>query len=72
MKGIYKFFYVDNHIIEGIFVENSNMIYSMLGKYVDGKYIDVGVLTLITEDPEAVRIFELYNLETGYNPVNYI
>lgn len=84
MKGIYNLF-LDFHFgtIEGIFVEETDKITSILGKSINfgdvlGKHsevigeIEVGDISLVTEDPQAVAIFERYNMETGYNPFYYL
>lgn len=83
-KGIYKFFVDFNFgILEGIFVETSDNVKSIFGKKVHfgevlGKHsdifgtIDIGDVNLVTEDENAVKLFELYQMETGYNPFYYL
>ena len=84
MKGIYKLFLDFGYgTIEGIFVEERDKVASIMGKTIDfgdvlGKHsevigeIDVGDISLVTEDTQAVAIFERYNMETGYNPFYYL
>lgn len=85
MIGIYKFFY--NHekygLLEGIFTEHSDNVEKILGKHVifDGEFcqfnkliveIDIGTITLISNDRDIVAIFERYNMNTGFNPFLFL
>lgn len=85
MRGIYKFFWDCGRsgVLEGIFVEEYSNVNSLLGKTVYfgevlGKHseifgrICVGDINLITEEEDAVKMFERYNLDTGYNPFYYL
>lgn len=85
MRGIYKFFWDCGRtgVIEGIFTEDSENVSSILGKdiyfgEVLGKHseisgtIDLGDINLITNDKNAVEMFDKYQLETGYNPFVYL
>lgn len=85
MRGIYKFFWDCGRmgVIEGVFTEESENVSSIVGKTVYfgevlGKHSDidgeiaVGDINLITNDKNAVEMFERYQLETGYNPFVYL
>jgi len=85
MRGIYKFFYDCGRegILEGIFTEESQNVSSIYGKTINfgevlGKHsdiiceLDIGDINLITNDKNAVEMFERYQLETGYNPFVYL
>lgn len=86
MKGIYRMkieFRAGN--LSGIFVANRQSVQAWLsvgcelyfgevlgkGSNVGGK-IGEGDIKLITEDSHAVEIFEKHNLQTGYNPFDYL
>ena len=84
MKGIYKFYWDYGRMgeIEGIFVETQANVHLIEGKDVNfgevlGKHsevydkIDIGDITLVTDDQDAVAMFERYNMNTGYNPFHY-
>lgn len=80
MKGIYKFYAntKNGSKLEGIFTERSCAVDLILGKvitlappfnnYVETLYLDVGTITLCTDDPDVVSIFQRYNMDTGFNP----
>lgn len=85
MRAIYKFFYDCGRegILEGIFTEESENVSSIYGETINfgevlGKHsdiiceIDIGDINLITNDKNAVEMFEKYQLETGYNPFVYL
>lgn len=56
-------------------IESGKEIYfgEVLGKHseISGP-IEKEDVTLVTDDPSAIEIFEKYDMETGYNPFNYI
>jgi hypothetical protein len=84
-KAIYRM-YLDfgrSGFLEGTFSAEKEDASSLTGKgiyfgEVLGKHSDVyrtvedGDITLITDDPEAVEIFERFNLGSGYNPFDYL
>ena len=86
-KAIYKLHFDCRRmgVLLGIFVadkdEMNELIKSgkeiyfgeVLGKHseISGP-IEEGDLTLVTDDPAIVEIFVKYDMETGYNPFNYI
>lgn len=83
-KGVYKF-HVDmgrQGELEGIFVAEASEIEEIIGKDVYfgevlGKHSDVGgeieedEITLITDDPVVVEVFEKHKLRSGINPLGY-
>jgi len=83
MKGIYRFNFDcgrDGNLL-GIFVSTPDDLEKRYGRELDfgyalGKYSEIyGELeprhvTLVTDDPKAVAIFEKYKLETGRTPFN--
>lgn len=84
MKGVYKFYwdYSRNGEVSGIFVAEDYKIKEIIGKEIYfgeilGKHsevsntIDEEDITLISQDPEFVRIFEENNGSVGYNPLEY-
>ena len=85
MKGIYKFNFRIKRMgtLSGIFVALKDDVQWLNGQAsyfgeVLGKHSEVfGTLegdeiSLVTEDPIAVEMFEKYNMETGYNPFDYV
>jgi hypothetical protein len=85
MKGIYRFVWDCGRMgyMSGIFIAESRSIETLIGKDVDfgealGKHseiegtIEEGDVLLVTDDVEAVSMFEKYKLTTGYNPLEYI
>lgn len=85
MIGIYRFS-VDlgrSGELEGIFVEDPKNIDKIIGTTIHfgeilGKHSDVSfeieddMFTLVTDDGDAVDMFQRYNLETGIDPFRYI
>lgn len=84
MKGIYRF-YVDCGYgqLEGIFIATDGEIKQIIGQIHDfgdilGKHsqviikFDKDMFEFVTDDQEAVEIFEKYCMETGYNPTRIL
>lgn len=84
MKGVYKFYwdYGRNGEVSGIFVAEDYKIKEIIGKEIYfgeilGKHsevsntIDEEDITLISQDPEFVRVFEESGGSVGYNPLEY-
>lgn len=85
MKGIYKFSWNCGRQgdVEGCFVATEESVKEATGKDVYfgeilGKHSDVygtleeSEIKLITTDPSAVALFEKYDLNSGYNPLEYL
>lgn len=85
MEGLYKFYEDCGRMgyLEGIFVEDSEKINNLLGQSVYfgevlGKHSEIIVdinsknIELITTDPNVLRVVKDYDLESGYNPFNYV
>jgi len=85
MKAVYKFNWYGSrgYDVDGLFVAPKSYIEKLLGKDVYfgeicGKHsevygtLDEEDLTLVTDDPEIVAIFEENNISSGYNPVEYM
>ena len=85
MKGVYKFYWNCGRSgsLEGIFVADSEEVASAVGKKVYfgevlGKHSEVygaleeGDLTLITEEQNIVELFETHDIQSGWNPLEYI
>jgi hypothetical protein len=69
--------------VEGIFTAEKKDVEAAIGKHVSfgeilGKHSDIygtieeGEITLLTDDEPFVTKFDELNLETGYNPLNFI
>jgi hypothetical protein len=84
LKGIYRFYFDCGRMgeLSGIFVADDTVIAAAIGKEVRfgealGKHSEVeGELSeddikLLTDNPQAVEMFEVYKLQTGYNPLDY-
>ena len=83
--AVYKFFFDCGRMgnIEAIFVADKRVMKFMNGKYVYfgevlGKHSEVDCflgtdteLTLISDKPEIVELFQEYKIEIGHNPVTY-
>ena len=78
-KGIYRIDTYYGGDIKGIFIETESNIKSLpgfkvyfgeiLGKHSEVEFvIEKRDLKLVTNEPEAIKIFEKYNLATGINP----
>jgi len=84
MKTIYKFKWQSYFsLIEGIFCAEKEDVEKAIGKQVylgevSGKHsevygdLDWEDLEAITDNPEAVGIFEDYDLTSGFNPLQYL
>lgn len=84
MKTIYKFKWQSCYsLIEGIFCAQKKDVEKAIGQTlylgeVSGKHsevigtLDWEDLEAITDNPEAVRIFEDYDLTSGFNPLHYL
>lgn len=84
MLGIYRFDYpMRGCDLQGIFVEHSDyidkaMLVDVYLGEVAGKHSEIELtltkdcLTLVTEDPDAIEIFQRYNMETGINPIEVL
>lgn len=85
MKGLYKFFWDCGRqgSLMSVFVAEDTEVAGIIGKQayfgeVLGKHLEVygGIeekdIELLTQDSLAVEIVEKYNLETGYNPFDYL
>jgi hypothetical protein len=87
MKAIYRFHFDCGRMgdLKGIFVAEEEKIRNLIesGKEVYfgevlGKHseifgpIEPQDISLITNDLQAIEVFEHFNLATGYNPFNYI
>jgi len=82
MKGVYKF-YVNcgrQGSLSGVFIATKDEVAKAMGRavYFDepfGKYSEVEVtldakcITLVTDNPEVVKVIEDYDLSNGYNPL---
>ena len=84
-KGVYKFCWDSGRggNVESIFIATDDEVESIIGKEVWfgeilGKHSEVygtiepGEIVLITDDPQAIRMFEVYNFSIGYNPFDYL
>lgn len=82
MKGIYKFYWDCGRMgyVSGVFVASAEEVAEVIGKHVDfgealGKHSQVygtleeGEITLLSDKPEDIEVFERLNLETGCNPI---
>jgi len=85
MKGIYKFRLDCGRMgsLRGVFIASASDVAALIGKTVSfgevlGKHSDIEEnisaknITLASDDPAAVTLFETLNLETGINPFDYI
>lgn len=85
MRGLYRYTMDSEKMgdVEGIFVSTDRAIEKQMGKEVYfgeilGKHSEISgtlhpyQITMLTSDQKAVEIVEKYNLETGYNPLDYI
>ena len=85
MKAIYEFHWYCGRMgsVEGLFVADKDEVEKALGKNIYfgeilGKHSEVygtiepGEIVLITDDPQAIRMFEVYNFSIGYNPFDYL
>jgi len=81
-KGIYKFFWDCGRQgdLEGIFVATAEEVADRLGKEISfgealGKHsyihgpLEASDVTLITDNPEFVKLFEDHGMSTGHNPL---
>ena len=85
MKGIYKFeLYYSRSTASGIFVATNKQVEKLIESKVEvyfgeilGKHsevftnIDPGMINLVTEKEEVVKLFEEHDLSIGHNPFNY-
>lgn len=84
-NGIYKFYWDCKRQgeVNGVFVAEKKTLNKAMGMRVHfgeilGKHSEVyGTLdpediTLVTEDPEVIKLFEAHKLHSGYNPLNYL
>lgn len=86
-KGVYRFEldWGRHGNLESLFVADADVVARVKTKRLYfgscfGKYSEVCVdpddkfatWTLVTEDPDVVRMVELYGLATGRNPLNYV
>ncbi|QIW87824.1 hypothetical protein Ab1vBOLIVR5_gp176 [Agrobacterium phage OLIVR5] len=84
-RGIYRFSWDcgRNGDIDGIFSAEENEVKEAIGKNVNfgealGKHSEVygvieeGEIVLVTDDVDAVKIFDTYDFSSGYNPLFYI
>lgn len=85
MKAIYKFYADCGRMgdLEGVFVCEQNEIENLYGEEVNfgevlGKHSEVSLtmsdkyFTEVTTDEKFIELFETYNLETGFNPLDYV
>ena len=87
MKALYKFHYDCGRqgSLTGIFVADEDKVKKLIDSgqeiyfgEVLGKHSEVcgpieeGDLTFVTNDEKVISIVEEFNLETGYNPFDYI
>lgn len=85
MRTIYKFLYETGRagLLCGIFVADSNLIESAIGREVYfgevlGKHSEVcfelrqNNITAISSDPDIVAVFESNDFTTGYNPLEFL
>jgi len=83
-KGIYKFYWNCGRQgdLEGVFVATRKEVKEIIGKRVYfgevlGKHSEVydnmrqGDITLVTEEPTVLGLFEENELSSGYNPFDY-
>lgn len=85
MKGIYKFYCDCGSMgsLSGVFVADSEDIQNLIGSSVDfgevlGRHSDISgeiekdEIIFVTDDANIVELFEKFDLETGYNPFDYL
>ena len=85
MKGIYKFHWYCGRQgdLNGLFLADSDVIEKSIGKHVYfgevlGKHsevegtLDSGDVSLVSDDPNDVAVFERLKLSTGFNPLSYM
>ena len=72
--------------LEGLFVAEKEDVKNLMGKYVYfgevlGKHSevyctfeqeDLDCITMISDDPKIVALFEEHNIRSGYNPLDYL
>jgi hypothetical protein len=69
--------------LDGIFCRDKEEVTSAIGKEVYfgevlGKHsectwlIEEGEIEMVTDDPQAVEVFEKYSFDTGYDPLDYL
>ena len=84
MKAIYRYYLdYDRHgSLEGIFLASERELKNLVGKELSfgevlGKHSDVrdtfsmDNVEIVTVDPEVTRFFYMYDLSSGYNPLDY-
>lgn len=83
-KGIYRFAYNCGRMgkLSGLFIATAAAIERAKGRTVClgevlGKHSEIDVdidttVTLVTQDADAVAMFEHHNLTTGYDPLEYL
>ena len=85
MIGIYRFkwSYEDKIKLEGLFMADSDVLKKIVGKTIRiDQYVPkyAGILLKLKEDQfspvtsnaSAIKVFEYFKLENGFNPLNYI
>jgi len=85
MLGIYRFNWdcYRQGNVEGLFVADSKDVTDILGEDIYfgeilGKHSEVygtieeGEIELVTDRPDAVAMFQEFNLASGYNPFDYL
>jgi len=69
--------------LSGIFSASKQRVADVMGKVIYfgevlGRHseiygpLEAGDITLVTDDPEAVAMFDKYELATGWNPLSYV
>lgn len=83
-EGVYRFLWDCKRMgeVEGIFISTHDKVDSLIGQEVDfgdvlGGYevngtIGRGSITLVSDDPEVVRVVREHNLDIGLCPCDYI
>lgn len=85
MIGIYRFHWCCGRQgdLHGLFLADSDVIEQSIGKHVYfgdvlGKHsevedtLDSGDVSLVSDDPNDVAVFDRLKLSTGFNPLSYI
>lgn len=84
-KGIYKFYWDCKRQgeVRGVFVAEKKSLDKAMGMHIHfgeilGKHsevygkLDPEDITLVTEDPEVIKLFNQHDLSSGYNPLHYL
>jgi len=85
MRSIYryKWSYEDKIRLEGLFIADNEELKKVMGKTVPlskylpkyaGLIVKLGAKDFqpITSNESAIKVFDYFKLETGFNPLNYL